>query len=1218
MTAPSTLTVSGTNLVVPVTGADSIFPEIFIASLPVSCNTPECQEQTLQSLVASGETNLCSDTVITQENRLSCIIQPTGAGNLGLCLLIHSGIFSDWSCGTVAPPGTVQVEVPEVGGISVPEQSMTGSEPFIVTVDGELPPESVSQGFLQVWASPFDTPPEDPSNPGAGFVPLCADAVVNANNDIECFRSQDIPVSQLGGSGNLFVQTGRDQTTGLLPGGLTIKNPVINRVARSHEFEVGALKVIVEGSDFGTKDNGNMVCNLESFGPDTQSLADLRLASGLGDPGYITSCEVESHEDTRVVCNCIQSGTQQSVLGTPVDQVYYDEKIPTSGGDGRRLQQVDLDTLALQLSPLPVAIAVTYQLECEVLEREWQAVRLRPCPAGEHRINYTAPDCLQCQPGKFKSGVGPALSCSFCDYGEYMGLPGAGACTNCPTFETTSELGATEIRSCDCARGFYRIVNESEDWSLSIHHGVCQPCPMGAICEGKDVLPYSAAGYWTPNRLTFWPCFPEHACLQGNANVSNLCELGREPSSRRCGQCALGSFSHQSECYMCTWVDDLLSWSGLLLWPIFIVLVFVPIVVRQIRSNDMSRTKKQKRMMKHDQGWFGALGLIDHGEFRMMIIMWTCLQTIWICSLMPLSFTSFAREWLWFLGMFVFDLSIFRPQCALEFPYFWKWLFHWALFFVMIVLLLVIMLAIGRNHKNAQHDWKYISKKQALLSMFSASLLLFTLVHLRDDLIFAQCIACEDDKFCLAEQPVIYCDMADSEWAAMAVLSVMDLFLVIGSTVPILAITIYKSWKWQHGDEIALSSDFLAPWYVYISEMLVERHIGYIKEVREAVPEFEQAYKDLHTDGMRQEVWSKAIDIILAHEAEKAEVFLRRMIRHLYNHNPRFNVIDEDSGPTFALIRAILRSDEDEENETGVPKEESAVESLKAADIHHSTITLNNLLDTARWTIPGLRVIKRWLGYSWSLVLLIVRFAILTFAMLMPRDREATVPLAYVITKLVSLVMEAALAPYQWTYLNDWELVVHSVIYVFMMFVVSGWSDLASDVLLLLATILSVLPVILRLIMLVNTKDKNDIQDPLGMSVKSEDVSYHIGDMRDGLGTRSLGISTVTTESVVNSGTLEHVRKSIEMVKKKLVTVVEKTVDDDGKEVERTTVTEETTTDAMTYSLDMTKSQVGRIMAGQPDTEEIPPGLEEIVEEDPDHEDEEDLSSHHEMETAIL
>lgn len=1237
LTGPSIVTITGTNLVVPVTGGSSIFPEIFIAGIPVACNTPECQEITLQSYVASGVTNLCSDTVITQDNTLSCIIQPTGAGNLGLCLLVRSGVFSDLSCGTVAPPGTVQAEVPEVGGISQPEQTMSGSAPFIVTVDGELPPESVSQGFLQVWASPFDTPPEDPANPGAGFIPLCADAVVTADNNIECFRSQDIDVSQIGSTANVFVQTGQDQISqNLLAGGLTIKNPVITRIERSHEFEVGELQIIVEGENFGTKDNGNMVCSLESFGPQTQSLADLRLATALGDPGYITACEVESHEDTRVVCNCIQSGTQQSVLGTPVDQAYYDEKIPTSG-DGRRLQEVDLNTLALQLSPLPVAVAVTYQLECEVLERlnescdpnvrprsidipqvrEWQAVRLKPCPAGEHRVNYTAPDCLQCAPGKFKSGVGPALSCSFCEYGEYMGLPGAGACTNCPLFENTTMLGATEIGSCDCARGFYRIVNESQDWSLAINHGVCQPCPMGAICEGRDILPYSAAGYWTPDRLTFWPCFPDHACLQGNADDPNLCELGRESTSRRCGQCALGSFAHQSECYMCTWVDDLLSWSGLLLWPIGIVLVFVPIVVRQIRSNDMSRTKKQKRMMKHEQGWFGSLGLIDHGEFRMMIIMWTCLQTIWICSLMPLDFTSFAREWLWFLGMFVFDLSIFRPQCALEFPYFWKWLFHWALFFVMIVVLLVIMLAIGRNHKNAQHDWKYISKKQALLSMFSASLLLFTLVHLRDDLIFAQCIACEDGKFCLAEQPVIYCDFADSEWGAMAVLSVMDLFLVIGSTVPILAITIYKSWKWQHGDEIALSSDFLAPWYIYISEMLVERHIGYIKEVREAVPEFEQAYKDLHTDGMRQEVWSKAIDIILAHEAEKAEVFLRRMIRHLYNHNPRFNVVDEDSGPTFALIRAILRTDEDEANKTDVPKAEEEVESLKAADIHHITITLNNLLDTARWTIPGVRVIKRWLGYSWSLVLLLIRFAILTFAMLMPRDEVATVPLAYVITKLVSLVMEAALAPYQWNYLNDWELVVHSVIYVFMMFVVSGWSDLASDVLLILATILSVLPVILRVVMLLNTKDKHSLQDPTGMSVREQDVSYHIGDMRDGIGTRSLGISTVTTDSVVHSGTLEHVRKSIEMVKKKLVTVVEKTLDEDGKEVERTTVTEETTTDAMTYSLDMTKSQVGRIMAGQPETEEFPRGLEEIVEENPDHEDEE-LSSHADMETAIL
>ena len=37
------------------------------------------------------------------------------------------------------------------------------------------------------------------------------------------------------------------------------------RVTRSHEFEVGALKVIVEGSDFGTKDNGNMDTWMETW-----------------------------------------------------------------------------------------------------------------------------------------------------------------------------------------------------------------------------------------------------------------------------------------------------------------------------------------------------------------------------------------------------------------------------------------------------------------------------------------------------------------------------------------------------------------------------------------------------------------------------------------------------------------------------------------------------------------------------------------------------------------------------------------------------------------------------------------------------------------------------------------------------------------------------------------------------------------------------------------
>jgi hypothetical protein len=51
----------------------------------------------------------------------------------------------------------------------------------------------------------------------------------------------------------------------------------------------GVINQIVstKRSNRALRDIPSQVCNLESFGPDTQSLADLRLASGLGDPGCL-------------------------------------------------------------------------------------------------------------------------------------------------------------------------------------------------------------------------------------------------------------------------------------------------------------------------------------------------------------------------------------------------------------------------------------------------------------------------------------------------------------------------------------------------------------------------------------------------------------------------------------------------------------------------------------------------------------------------------------------------------------------------------------------------------------------------------------------------------------------------------------------------------------------------------------------------------------------
>lgn len=69
---------------------------------------------------------------------------------------------------------------------------------------------------------------------------------------------------------------------------------------------------------------------------------------------------------------------------------------------------------------------------------------------------------------------------------------------------------------------------------------------------------------------------------------------------------------------------------------------------------------------------------------------------------------------------------------------------------------------------------------------------------------------------------------------------------------------------------------------------------------------------------------------------------------------------------------------------------------------------------------------------------------------------------------------------------------------------------------------------------------------------------------------------------------MEHVRKYIELVKKRHITVVEKTLDDSGQEVERTTHTEEVETEGVTYSFDMTKSEVVKVMQGEKDQKPRP------------------------------
>ncbi|CAE7443664.1 sapA [Symbiodinium natans] len=1256
------ITVSGTNLLVPAQfTTEPVSAEIFIAGIPANCTTSECQEPALQALLDAGQESLCSDLVAISAGTLSCSIEPTVDALLGLCLVLRGGFLASRYCAAFGPPGSLRPEQPTVGGLTQPVQDMSSSEPFLVLVDGDLPWANVSQGYLQVWATVLTEVAADVSNPGVGYQPLCSQAVRTANNTIQCFRNQNFNISQLGAQSNIYVQSGPNATsTNIVEGALQINQPRILQITRSHEFEVGALDVTIEGQHFGTQANGNMVVQLETFGANTQAVPDLSLAEDLGQPTHIVPCQVISHQDTEVRCRV----EDQNLFGAAVSGEYYNETVEVD--EGRRLQEgesLDLERLALQLSQLPVGFSVFYELDCSILERlnqtcnrpqnlsalsrEWQAVRLKPCPAGERRSSFSGTGCVQCVPGTYKSGVGPALSCNECGIGFYMGLPGAGACTACPVHETTNVTGATSISSCDCMPGYFRT-NIRADWELALSHGVCRACPDGAICEGGPIQPYSAHGYWTPDRLVFWPCFPSHACLKGDAVDPNLCEDARDPSSIRCGRCHTDAFAHQSECYSCGGLDVALAWMGPFLGLLALVFGFLPALVRSLRSMDMEHTALQQRLLHTGQSssWLGRLAESDHGEFRMVIVMLTSLQTLWTVSLMPLPYTRFTKDWLWTVGIAACDVSILRPQCAFKLSYFMKWLMQWATFFVVVAVLTVSMMVYCVHHKNRLRDIGYISPRRGILGVVSVTLMLLLLVHLRDDMIFLNCIPCEGDKFCLSFQPVIECATTNWEWTTMMVLSVLDLLFVIVASVPFVAMTIYTSWKWQHGQRRGLDSAFAAPWYVYFSEFWVKRHRGYIQEVRQAVPEFQKLF--LSEDNVatsHKEIWQRAIDLILAQEAEKADMLLLRVIEHMYTHSDRFKAVDEDEGPAYQIIRGIRnairrrRTDHSEgltssgggysseatvnrqvppETEPGEPQatgpsgslhlseavtaasgrfssEEAPVppetepvvaavtddrlypmeeppqlqepppdsdppdpklETLKVSDVHHVKLTLENLLDYAKWSVPGARAIKRVLSYCWTLILLVARFVITAYAMLMPRD-QSNVPLLYLLVTLAYVILGAGLQPYVWNFLNDWEVAVHSLIYVFLLFVISGWSDTASDVLVVVATMTAIVPVILRFFVVLCGQEKQDPEED-AVSKSQGAATYdleRLGRSMQSQGSVSRATSAVSsrpttrTRSIQDGRHREHIRNYIDMVKQQNIGIVQSTVDEQGREV---------------------------------------------------------------------
>jgi len=153
--------------------------------------------------------------------------------------------------------------------------------------------------------------------------------------------------------------------------------------------------------------------------------------------------------------------------------------------------------------------------------------------------------CEPCRPGHY-SAVEASAWCPPCREGTYQERSGSLSCMMCPQ-NTSSALAATNLTDCRCEKGYFTRTGT---------RGIaCQPCPIGAICTGKESQPFSkpkhyAVGHPTGQYLRCVSGFELNPCLGGSEGQLNSCMIGYTGVS--CSRCSKGFFRLGRECYACS------------------------------------------------------------------------------------------------------------------------------------------------------------------------------------------------------------------------------------------------------------------------------------------------------------------------------------------------------------------------------------------------------------------------------------------------------------------------------------------------------------------------------------------------------------------------------------------------------------------------------------------------------------------------------------------
>ena len=113
------------------------------------------------------------------------------------------------------------------------------------------------------------------------------------------------------------------------------------------------------------------------------------------------------------------------------------------------------------------------------------------CPAGTISVQPSAQACKACPPGTF-STFPASTACHSCGAQAFTRTIGSITCSDCPLNSQTSSDTASSLKDCECVAGFYVLGSSGM---------ACLPCPDGAYCAGRGLLPVPRSGYWTTQTL---------------------------------------------------------------------------------------------------------------------------------------------------------------------------------------------------------------------------------------------------------------------------------------------------------------------------------------------------------------------------------------------------------------------------------------------------------------------------------------------------------------------------------------------------------------------------------------------------------------------------------------------------------------------------------------------------------------------------------------------